>query len=308
MLPILEVQDPKGLTPLQMLKAQMGKLGGDEHAFGVDLRALHPTGVPLPTLARLCTSLLSAGLRAVPVINSDDAFAGDAALVEFKNMPMIVLRLAVRTTPLAAALDLIANIRRSTGKRTEMVVVVDLGAIGDSTVANLTALVEPFVRAITASGHTSRVVVAGGSFPFTLAGLPQGAQTHLPRKEWSIWEQLVQRPGCSTVRFGDYAVTNPQPLEVADPTKINPSAAIRYALRDNWWLLRAAGVYTGGFHQYNSLCRLLIRHQDYAGKNFSYGDDRYHYHAQPDAKSGNLMTWRRDATCHHLVQTVRQLP
>ena len=59
--------------------------------------------------------------------------------------------------------------------------------------------------------------------------------------------------------------------------------------------------------QYNDLCRLLIASSDYSGANFSFGDFQYKAHAQVGASSGSLMTWRRDATNHHLVYTVRQL-
>ena len=110
--------------------------------------------------------------------------------------------------------------------------------------------------------------------------------------------------------FGDYGVTNPEPLEDIDPTKMNPAAAIRYTLKSEWWVLRGAGVRTkgkGGMGQYNDLCRLLIKSPDYSGQTFSYGDHRYYEHAQPGASSGNLTTWRRDATSHHVVFTVRQL-
>jgi hypothetical protein len=308
MLPIIEAQPTTRATIGAALKAQLEKTGAALHPLAIDLRAVYPTGVPLQTLARLCIALHGAGLLAYPAINSSDAFLNPAGLAAYRGFPAVVLRLDVRVTPLVNALALIQALRNSVGRRTQIFVVVDLGALGDSLVPNLVTLVEPFVRDITATGAVTRAALAGGSFPFTLQGLPQGAQTRLPRKEWLVWQQLVQRPGCTDVRYGDYTVTNPQPMEIKDPTQINPSAAIRYALRDEWWLLRAGGVRTAGFGQYNTLCQLLIRSPDYAGPAFSYGDERYQFHAGAGARTGNLTTWRRDATNHHLVQTVRQLP
>lgn len=308
MLPIIEPQPPTKGTIGSVLKTQLEKIDAAQYPVAIDLRTVYPTGVPLPTLARLCIALQAAGLQALPAINSSDAFLNPTALAAFKGLPAIVLRLDVRVTPLVNALALIQALRGAVGRRTQIFVVVDLGALGDSPAPNLVTLVEPFVRDITATGVVTRTALAGGSFPFTLQGLPQGAQTRIPRKEWLVWQQLVQRPGCTDARFGDYAVTNPQPMEIVDPSRMNPSAAIRYALQDEWWLLRAGGVRTSGFGQYNTLCQLLIRSPDYAGANFSYGDGRYQFHAGTGASTGNLTTWRRDATNHHLVQTVRQLP
>ena len=67
----------------------------------------------------------------------------------------------------------------------------------------------------------------------------------------------------------------------------------------------AGGTRTSGFNQYNQLCQLLISDPDYSGQGFSFGDDRYYYHAQAGSPTGNLSTWRRDATSHHLALTVR---
>ena len=116
------------------------------------------------------------------------------------------------------------------------------------------------------------------------------------RTEWQTWNILRTQHGFSKLQFGDYAVTNPVPLVVDDPKKMNPAAQIRYARTDDWMLLKAGGSKTGGFGQYNQLCKILIAHADYSGATYSYGDQRYEYHAAPGSTPGNYMTWRRDAT------------
>ena len=189
-------------------------------------------------------------------------------------------------------------------------VVLDMGSIGGIDLTALAEMFEPYVRDVTASGEITQVAIVGGSFPYSLAGTTVGVGTRLPRKELEVWKLLRTKGECGAVAFGDYGVTNPEPQEALDPETMNPAAAIRYTQKKEWWLLRGSGVRTkgkGGMKQYNSLCHLLVTNQDYAGQNFSYGDQRYFAHAQPGMTSGNFMTWRRDATSHHLVFTVRQM-
>jgi hypothetical protein len=221
-----------------------------------------------------------------------------------------VLRIEALTFPMLVVPYLLAELRKALGQRVQIHVVVDLYAIGDTDLAALAGIAAGFVQLIRTNDTAALIAVAGGSFPLSLQGLKPGVANKLPRKELEVWKAVRNSPGGAGVRYGDYGVTNPLPLGDIDPTKMNPSAAIRYALHDHWWLLRASGIRTqgkGGLTQYNALCQLLVYDPRYAGAAYSYGDAQYTTHAQPGASSGNLMTWRRDATNHHLVYTVRQM-
>jgi hypothetical protein len=208
---------------------------------------------------------------------------------------------------LAATHAAITAVRSAVGADCQIHVIYDFGSIGEVDPAALSTFAEPFVRDTLAQGNANFVCLAGGSFPMSLGGFPVGVNNNLPRREWLAWQLLRARPGCADVRFGDYNVTNPEPQEIKNPWEMNPAAAIRYAQPDHWWLLRATGAKTGGFGQYNTLCRLLIADPRYYGNTFSYGDQRYEAYAQPGSTSGNFTDWRRDAASHHLVQTVRLL-
>jgi len=108
------------------------------------------------------------------------------------------------------------------------------------------------------------------------------------------------------LRFGDYAVTNPVPLVVEDPQNMNPAAQIRYARVDDWMLLKAGGSKTGGFAQYNQLCKILVTHSAYSGAGFSFGDERYDYHTKPGSKTGNYMK-HTGIGCTNIVLTDEQI-
>jgi hypothetical protein len=252
----------------------------------------------------------AAGVPAWPVLRAVHAMADMASLADLRGQPAVIVRAYGESTPLADIQSVVAGVRKACGKRMPIYVVLDLYALGDIDINAKAALLQPQVATLAASGDVAQIGMAGGSFPMNLGSLKQGVGNRLPRQELAIWKRLRAMPNCQGVIFGDYGVTNPEPLEDIDPTKMNPAAAIRYTLKNEWWVLRGAGVRTegkGGMAQYNGLCTLLIRSPDYSGRTFSYGDERYYVHAQPGASSGNLTTWRRDATNHHVVFTVRQL-
>ena len=311
MLPTLEVQSLEATPAQPKLSKQAEFAGAKSSPLAIDLRQTGIAGPQLlPAVARVTSHLRAQGLMAWPLLHGVDILGNPAALSHFSGLFGVVLRINPSDLPMATAVQLVKDLRQACGTRTVLMVLVDFYAIADMPEVVLANFAEPYIRQIAATGEVFQVAVAGGSFPPSLSPFPQGVATRLPRKELTIWKTLKARPGCGSLAFGDYCVTNPLPLPDIDPRTMNPAAAIRYTLKKEWWLLRAAGVRTkgrGGMGQYNSLCKLLVASNDYLGAAFSFGDQQYGAYAQPGASSGSLMTWRRDATSHHLVYTVRQL-
>ena len=311
MLPILEVVGKPDVDLRAALGPQLDRGNADQFPFGIDGRNLWPAGLAFKPLLKICAALQKDGYLAYPVINVPDLIANLTNLAPLKEFEIVILRLRLQLLPLVSALQVVKEVRKAVGRKVQVHVVYDFGPIGDAPELALRGFAEPFVRDTLAGGDATYVALAGGSFPMTLTGIPVGAQNKLRRKEWHVWQDLRVQPGCADVRFGDFTVTNPEPLEIEDPSAMNPSAAIRYALDGEWWLIRGKGVKTvgaGGFSQYNTLCKLLVANPLYAGATFSYGDERYSFYAQSgQTQTGNLTTWRRDAANHHLVQTVRRL-
>lgn len=310
MLPIAEVQKLESGASQPKLKASLEKAHAADLPIGIDLSAVFSGPALLRELVKITQSFQGAGLHVWPVLRGADALLGMTGLNVFHGQPGLVIRIFPNEMPLSTAITLLAALRKACGKTTLLYAVVDLEAIGEIELAALARMAHPYAKDIQASELVQQVAVAGGSFPYSLAGLAIGAGNMLVRKELEVWKQVRGLAGSSEVAFGDYGVTNPRPLEDIDPQTMNPAAAIRYTLKGNWWLLRGAGIKTkgsGGMGQYNNLCQLLVANANYCGNTFSYGDGRYDHHAKPGSTSGNMTTWRRDATSHHLVYTVRQL-
>lgn len=290
------------------LAASLDNGGARRCTFGIDTSALLPT---FPKQAKLlvnvCRRLTQKGLKIAPCILPETVAESPADVADLGQYEQLILRVAVRACLPTQVAQLIKDAWAAmANKHARLHVVLDLHDVAGGDASAIAASRKAYALAALGSGHARTVTLAGGAFPYFLTGIPQG-QTKIVRLEWLVWRDLTGDSDLAGLGFGDYAVTNPRPLEAIDPAKVNASAAIRYACEDHWVLFKAGVAKKYGFNQYNTLSKLLITDSCYFGKDFSYGDDRYHYHAQPGATSGNLWTWRRDATSHHLVLTAREI-
>lgn len=286
----------------QLLKARY-----DKFLVGIDTTAVDPTYKSQTKMLTVCTTYLrKKGVDAIPVILPAMVYSEPATLSDLIEVDKVILRVRVGTILPDQIEELIANLQASLGgDPKEIHVLFDMyNIVGTNSGAKADEL-EPLLKAAYAINNTTTVTVAGGSFPLSLQGIKQG--THLlPRVEIHTYKKL-HGDGFNELRFGDYTVSNPLPLEGLDPTKMNPSAQIRYALDHDWLLYKGGGSKTYGMAQYNGLCKLLVAHERYCTPEFSMGDKRYWYHTTEGATSGSYMTWRRDATSHHVVFTARQM-
>lgn len=224
---------------------------------------------------------------------------------QLKNFPELILRL--RTDELEASqvgpsLKALADF---VGHR-NIHLVLDQFSLVDRQHSECLAALTPYLAAATAVSCAS-VTLAGGSFPINLTGKKQGV-TNIPRVEWKIWTHVTQDGAFPKLRYADYAVTNPMPLEEdLDPKKMNPSIAIRYASDDFWRLYKGGGFKKGPAGELRALCKLLVTDSIYGGKAYSYGDGQYMAYSLGTDKNGIPWTWRRDATNRHIVHTITKL-
>lgn len=286
--------------------AKLIKADFDQHPIAIDTLLMAPS-YSSQTKLMIATLLLlkSAGVNAVPVIHPGMVLAEPAELQRLKSFDEVVLRIRTGTLLPVQVDNLITALRSALGAQSSRIhILLDMHDIVGSLAPAKVAEVEPLIRAAMSNENSSSVILAGGAFPMSLAGIAQGSSS-IARVDYDTYK-LLQGNGYPNIIFGDYAVTNPILLEGLDPTKLNPSVQIRYTRDSDWLLLKAGGSKTHGMSQYIPLCNLLVSHKDYSGKTYSYGDGRYFYHTQAGATSGSYMTWRRDATSHHIAFTVRQ--
>ena len=157
-------------------------------------------------------------------------------------------------------------------------------------------------------GEWRTFTVAATSFPPNLTGYPPSDSSLIPRQEWVLWTELTRQPSriARIPTFGDYVISHPEPAEV-DPRVMRPSASVRYTHDAAWLILKERNLRDYGFEQFHKLCRGLVQRAEYSGRQFSWGDQYIDDCAAERVGTGNLMTWRKVGTSHHLAYAVHQL-
>ncbi len=146
------------------------------------------------------------------------------------------------------------------------------------------------------------VTFVASSFPKDLAGIKANTLEKIPRTEWIIWKKMQ---GDKTrfplaIGYGDYAIQHPILSEI-DPRIMQVSANIRYALEDEWLILKGRSIKTTGAGQYRDpLSKKLVSMKEFAGAAYSAGDAYIADCASGKGGPGNATTWRFVGVNHHL--------
>jgi Beta protein len=187
--------------------------------------------------------------------------------------------------------------------------IMDLGYLSedvDVDAEDLAAAIDELVSI----GNWRSVVLLGSSMPSTLGGgvVVEGTIGRLRRREWELWSALVALHPSRLPTFGDYAVQNPEPPLEDQPTGPGQRANIRYTTDDATLVPRAVGaVIQEGAEQYRDLCRLLVDQPEFAGRDFTWGDQQIADCADGIGEPGWQNQWRGAGTSHHLRHVIEQL-
>ncbi len=147
----------------------------------------------------------------------------------------------------------------------------------------------------------------GTSFPKSMGEMNLGTQS-VVRKEWLCYKALLAliHDGERRPTFGDYVIAHPEVVQ-HDHRKVKPSASLRYAVKDAWIVVKGKNVRDYGFGQYKGICAEIIANPAFSGRGFSAGDKFIVECAGGSGKNGNLSTWRKVGTNHHLEKVVSDL-
>jgi len=189
----------------------------------------------------------------------------------------------------------------------EFDIIVDLGAPNFEPLVEFAELVAALLRSAEAVDRARSIVLAGTSFPDSLAPLAKSLQV-VPRQEWRLYRQVLQlrESNLRVPTFGDYAIAHPI-LAEGDMRLMKPSANIRYTIDSAWCVVKGNNVRDYGFEQYKGQCKELISKGHFAGAGFSAGDKFIEDCALRNGSTGNLSTWRWVGTNHHLTRVVHDL-
>ncbi len=148
------------------------------------------------------------------------------------------------------------------------------------------------------------VVLASG-MPDSLSHIKAGTQTQVRRAELDLWQNVIAASP-TTPLFGDYGVVHPEFMEPRDPRAMRPSAKIRYTVARDWYIVKGTN-FRSDPGQYRSLAARVEAHPAFCGQGYSWGDNYILRCQKKSGGAGNLETWVRADTSHHVEYVARQI-
>jgi hypothetical protein len=189
--------------------------------------------------------------------------------------------------------------------------ILDLGTPNFEPVEGFSAVIQAIVSRLPYLGNWRIFTILGTSFPDTMASIRKGGEV-VPRYEWRLYKKLAanfQEARLRLPTFGDYAISHPQVLQL-DMRKVKPSATIRYAVDNAWYIVKGENVRDekfGKFKQYRGLSKKIVDSRYYFGSTFSWGDYYIWECANGTGNTGNLMMWRQVGTNHHIEKVTQDI-
>ena len=153
------------------------------------------------------------------------------------------------------------------------------------------------------------LIVSGSGFPQNMSNISSNTIEKIPRVELKLWKltkELYPLLGTRPL-YSDYCIVSPETPDV-DPKKIRPVGKIRYATKDSWVIFRGNGLHKyDRYKQYFRLAKKVVRHRCYLGSKTSWGDNHYKECSKRNTSCGNLTTWIKVDTNHHLTIVAKQI-
>lgn len=192
---------------------------------------------------------------------------------------------------------------------------LDLGATSKMIVPGVASMAHAFMQAIPNISGWRNLIIAGTAFPKSMGVVQTNHYMTVPRVEWLTWRDHVYGQRASLPRvptFGDCAIQHPAGVEGFDPRIMQVSAAVRYALGDNWLLMKGQSTKSvkPGI-QFPNLARLLAPggklNQSFAGQQHCQGCASIVACAGGTKGLSSAEVWRRIGTIHHMTVVVQDL-
>lgn len=248
---------------------------------------------------------------AVPVtgVNRDEVYQRAVAAIVRQNGNQLCVRMGLEEAAQQNAGVRINDLLSFHGTSADKCdFVFDLGAPNFIPINGILALVQSLIERTPHLLEWQTFTLLGTAFPASMGEIEEGAQKRA-RHEWLLYKALAENlraQGSRIPTFGDYSVNHPDVL-TGDMRLLKPAATIRYTIDDAWLIIKGKNVRKHGLKQYRSLCKTLVDSDEYLGAPFSMADAYIAGCARGHESTGNLTTWRRMGTNHHIEKVVRDV-
>ena len=198
--------------------------------------------------------------------------------------------------------------------RSDVDLIVDLGAVEEMVVDGIAALTNAFLADVPNHQDWRTFTVSASAFPVSMGGVDRHSHDLVERSDWLAWRDHLYSARRSLVRlptYSDYAIQHPLGVEGFDFRFMQVSAAIRYTKEEHWLLVKGESTRsvlpTAQFPQLAT--RLVYGHlqQHFAGSTHCFGCQAIKAAADGVDGYGSAGAWRRLGTIHHLTAVMQGL-
>ncbi len=191
--------------------------------------------------------------------------------------------------------------------KTEASLMLDYGHIASLQTNLLAQTIKSRIAAISNVNSWKEFSVALGSFPENVSSLNKGQWNDLARKDWESWNSLITNHSPKrTPIYSDFTIGDPN---LPYDGRANITVNLRYSTQKKYFIWRGYWTKTHslGFKQIYSVCTDLVSRSEYAGAQFSLGDQEISMRSANQGSTGNAASWRKWATNHYIELVVNQI-
>jgi hypothetical protein len=188
--------------------------------------------------------------------------------------------------------------------------IIDLREINENNFGEKKIVAKALLPDIPEIQSFRNIILSSSAFPKTLSSFGKYEIHHISRYDYQLWSSLLylEKRYNIKLKYSDYCINHPSFFEYIPG--MSPAFNIRYSTNDSFIVIRGDSTKKGGLDVENvvSLCQKLINLKDFSGQDFSWGDNYIFTRCSKGIeKCGNLSTWRKVGTNHHITFVVNQL-
>ena len=191
--------------------------------------------------------------------------------------------------------------------------IVDLGPVDDMVAHGVARFAVQFLADVPNPGRWRTLILSASSFPLSMGVFDRNSHSMEPREEWVAWRDFLRDsrfvPRLPT--YSDCAIQHPLGVEGFDPRVMRPSASVRYALADDWLLIKGESTRRNpASQQFPQLAKQLVYgylRGYFRGTGHCQGCVSIKAAADGQPCLGSAEVWRRIGTVHHITQVSEAL-
>ena len=132
------------------------------------------------------------------------------------------------------------------------------------------------------------------------------------RRCWQLWNNVSPLALPFKLDYSDYGHIHPSLEEVPGYAMANATVSVRYAIDDNWVILK--GTQVGGAHgspmriQYQGHATALIKESQFNKLSYCWGDDQIRHYATTTGGTGGRKEWVAVLLNRHISHVCDRLP